>query len=275
MSYNEQLIQLRLKMVGSEKMSDISFFFKDEQKFLRAHKAILSINCIVFERMFCSDFEVDEQVEIVDIQYEVFLEIIKYIYTMACSSLNITTSNMLELIYAAQKYMLSDLKEFLLNFIKAHTNDSNLLNILDFSQYFERTESGAAITAECLDTVIDNPLLFLNDPRFVSLSASTLKLIVKNPKINCTGEQLRMFVLKWLQAQTATEDDIELNEDTYQTLRVAGINKIDLQDKMLQLKKHHVDDAIDFQIYQLNRSIVYNNKKIYLHGLGKTLKNGN
>jgi hypothetical protein len=234
-------------MVGSEKMSDISFFFKDEQKFLRAHKAILSINCIVFERMFCSDFEVDEQVEIVDIQYEVFLEIIKYIYTLDYNSLNITTDNMLELTYAAQKYMLSDLNEFLLNYIRAHTNDSNFLNILDFSQYFQ-----SAITAECLDTFIDDPLHFFKDPHFLNMSAESMKLIMSQPSMNCTGDQLKTNVSTWMNAQPRVPGDIESSD--------AG-------DKHLKLQKQFFIKT-SFPSYQMINTFFTNNIKIYLYGIG-------
>jgi hypothetical protein len=49
----------------------------------------------------------------------------------------LTTTNMIGLLYGAQKYMLNELKKMCEEFILKNTNNTNLLEVFDASQYFE------------------------------------------------------------------------------------------------------------------------------------------
>jgi BTB/POZ domain len=128
---------IRLAMVNNPKRSDIVFVVgKTEPVKFHSHTPILMMHSEVFDSMFSGDFEIFTEIAVTDVEPDIFLQLLNYIYA-GLSAVSLTTGNMLDMLYGAQKYMLQALKKVCEDFILANTNNNNLLEVYDASQYFE------------------------------------------------------------------------------------------------------------------------------------------
>ena len=92
-----------------KKLSDVTFHIDDKK--IQAHKLILSTRSSVFEAMFSHDTKekLTNRVEVVDVDAGVFEEVLRLIYTNEVDS-TLLKDRTIELMVAADKYMLDDLK---------------------------------------------------------------------------------------------------------------------------------------------------------------------
>jgi hypothetical protein len=134
-----KLTEIRLDMINDSKLADITFNVgKKKVETIYAHKAVLIMHSKVFARMFFNYFSLPMNIIIEDMEPDVFLEMLKFVYAGA-DAVNLTTKNMIDILYGAQKYILPELQSLCETFILENTNDSNILEIFDSSQYFENT----------------------------------------------------------------------------------------------------------------------------------------
>jgi hypothetical protein len=131
------LVQIRLGMVNDSKLADITFSVGEKNvETIYAHKAVLIMQSEVFACMFSGNFSTPKNIIIKDMEPDVFLEMLKFVYAGA-DAVNITTKNMIGILYGAQKYILPELQSLCETFILENTNDSNMMKVFDSSQYFE------------------------------------------------------------------------------------------------------------------------------------------
>ena len=102
-----------MELFNSKEMSDVQI--KCEDQTFDAHQLILSTRSPVFRRMFQAEMKEKKcgQVDIEDLKPEVVSEMMKFIYSWKCESINdIKTSDqdIIDLIEAAEKYQLELLK---------------------------------------------------------------------------------------------------------------------------------------------------------------------
>ncbi|XP_055934690.1 speckle-type POZ protein-like B [Argiope bruennichi] len=95
-----------------------------------AHKNILSVRSPVFEAMFSNPMKESHknEVSVIDIDETTVRNLLIYIYTGTISDL--TDSSAADLLFAADKYQLQDLKTLCCGFLKNTMSLQNVLNIL-------------------------------------------------------------------------------------------------------------------------------------------------
>jgi hypothetical protein len=266
MYIDPEIKELKESLMNSQKLSDVTFIFAPEdngpEQTIFGHKAILASNSVVFARMFLGDFDETQEVRIEDIKYGVFMDLIKYLYTGA---LELTRTNMAELLYAAQKYLLNAVKTEAEKFILANTDSSNLLKILNASQCFENPE----ISKLCLNIFCDNPVYFLTDKDLSDLSVESFKMIVNRQRMNCSEFQLKIFTKYWLNKKF--QIDLKLNNDEFKQnlLERTGIESWQLGPKSLfNITTHYNYGQFKVISFSMNDIVIKNEKNIYLHGIG-------
>jgi BTB/POZ domain len=136
-SSDNTLQSFRLAMVNNATRSDIVFLVgRAEPVKIHAHSPILMMQSEVFASMFSGDFEITSEIAVTDVDPNVFLQLMNFIYA-GLPAVTLTTSNMIDLLYGAQKYMLDALKKACEDFILTNTKCSNLLEVYNASQLFE------------------------------------------------------------------------------------------------------------------------------------------
>jgi hypothetical protein len=206
-----------------ERGSDITFMVGKVDKIpFKANKNTLAIASNVFEKMFFGEFSVPDVIEVEDIEADVFTELLNYIYVRQIISL--TYSNAFDLLYAAKKYMIDDLRDICVKFIGNCVDEYNCVDIFKKTEHFDI----AVIEKKCLKFICDDPFCYFKDIKFQEISARGLGKIIKQPKFNCTTSDLKEMTLSWfmdnLPGVTSMYDYLEKH---------AGLKEIDFENKTL------------------------------------------
>jgi len=123
--------------VASEKYSDVKFSV--EGKLIPAHKFVLVAQSDHFRNMFSGSFKETQDgiIKIYDCTEEVFLEVLRYLYTGQC---NITESNCFGILEQANFFQLNRLTAKSEYFWYERLNIENAANVLDFANHFNASQ---------------------------------------------------------------------------------------------------------------------------------------
>jgi BTB/POZ domain len=180
------------RFFNAHRFSDVRFIFPSEptKPVIHGHKMMFANVSSVFDKMFSENFVKEDAIAIDDIKHDIFLEMVRYIYT---GQYQLTKTNMAEMLYTVQKYMIDGVKAEVEDFVLANITDDNLLEMVNACHLFERQE----IAEKCCYIICDDPQRFFIKFKFTKLSSRALKLIVSQREMNCTNQQLREFVTEW------------------------------------------------------------------------------
>lgn len=184
------------QLVNNEYLSDVTFLLGNPGQIMYGHKVILSLASDVLFALFNGHFAEAEQddgqllqIAIPDIEPQTFYEILFFIY---CEDVRLNKDNVLDIYYAAKKYMLSPLEQKCEVFIRDSINEKNVLKIFNDNRRHEFDN----VNERCLGIICDNPLeCFKYD--LLTLEKRSVKLIIHHMPMNCHKEQLLGFIRKW------------------------------------------------------------------------------
>ncbi|KAM3915212.1 BTB/POZ domain-containing protein 19 [Leptodactylus fuscus] len=103
-------------LINNPELSDVSFVVGRRRQVVHAHRCILMCRCKVFHRMFRHQTpqEVTVPFVLADVEPEVFLAVIEFLYT---NSVTLDSQIALEVLTAAVEYGLTDLRKLCVDFI--------------------------------------------------------------------------------------------------------------------------------------------------------------
>ncbi|XP_055640835.1 kelch-like protein 41 [Toxorhynchites rutilus septentrionalis] len=248
-------------LANKEFFSDVFFRVGISGEIMYGHKVILTVASEVFYAQFNGHFAESHQctrenpVVVDDIEPSVFREILNYMYG---GKVNISTDNVLDIYYAAQKYMLTELDGMCQKFFISKISDENVLKLFNQNRRYEFSK----INAKCLDVIWDNPIKCFKHEDFYTLEKRSLELIIRTKQINCREDHLLEAIQSWL----------KVNELQYQD----GINLADIvrEEKNRQLKCKKLHNYCSFQyVPQIKTDIsVTATSPQCLYGLGIFVK---
>lgn len=190
-------------LVNNEYLSDVSFAVGKAGEVVVAHKLILTVASEVLHAQFNGNFaesKAEKPIPLPDIEPPVFLEILRYMY---CDEVNLSADNVVDVYYGAEKYLLKGLVRVCLEFLEDNIDETNVLKIFNENRQHEF----AKVNELCLEMILDDPLLFFEQPAFRNIQQRTLELIIQSPTINCTESQLREAVQMWIDVNEACDMD--------------------------------------------------------------------
>ena len=114
-------------LLNNQKLCDVTIVISDKK--LHAHKAILAAHSPVFMNMFVNDtIENRESIlQITDIEFKVFQELLRFIYSGKIESMDIVVN---DLLVAADKYSIGGLLRKCEEYLQNIFNVDNIINIL-------------------------------------------------------------------------------------------------------------------------------------------------
>ena len=113
-----------------------------------AHKFVLAISSPVFYAMFYGQMaETKDSIELPDCEYESLWEMFHYLYS---DKVNLSGSNVMQVLYLANKYMLPSLAEKCAEYLRRNLKASNVFCILLYAQKFEDKE----LEGRCWEVII-------------------------------------------------------------------------------------------------------------------------
>ncbi|XP_071985231.1 BTB/POZ domain-containing protein 19 isoform X3 [Engystomops pustulosus] len=105
-------------LINNAQCSDVSFVVGKQRQVVHAHRCILMCRCKVFQRMFSRQPQTPKEMQVpfilADVQPEVFLAVIEFIYTNSVT---------LDSVIAAVTYGQGDMRQKCLGFIELYTQE--------------------------------------------------------------------------------------------------------------------------------------------------------
>lgn len=211
--------------------SDVKFIFNvvsDSlcvEEFIWAHKRILSNGSCVFYTMFngfmaeaaassdpLSDSHTPVPVSIPDISIECFRNILMFIYI---GDVKLNMDNILEVMYAAQKYQVCKLESLCCDFLYKNMDISNVFEIYELTLKFNND-----ITKMSLQWIADLFDDLTKGKSFLKVKKSTLMELLKLDTLNISEMELFKAVYKWAE-NYCTESSVQPSDEN---LRSAADN---------------------------------------------------
>jgi hypothetical protein len=249
-------------------MEKVVFQIEPAKQQITVDKHVLIEKSLVFEKMFSGRFPIPSVIEIEDIEADIFQLMIN---CFVGEQVQVESSNVFKLMYAAEKYMFDPLMKNCASYIikMLAQNQNAVFSILEFSQPF----NCPVLKEMCMDTILDDPIKCLQYPEFLEIKEDTLKMILLQPKMNCTVSTLLRATKKWLEIHGCVVGALE---DVYKIISERfGIEKAELEAKkfynMWSFSNNH-DNIKKFQTIEENIMLSTNygglvNAAPYLHGI--------
>ena len=180
----------RKELINNEYNSDVKFIVGQDKTVIYGHKLLIELYSPVFFKILNSDFKERDtgSIEIEDIEPEIMLEVLKYMYT---DKVSISKENLVPLYSASDKYMIDELNKTCLNAI-------NLDNVLKVLQMNSENHNFFKLHEKCMEVIINDPIGAFEQDDFLALNKTNLELVLKQRFFKCTYNDLHVALDKWM-----------------------------------------------------------------------------
>lgn len=194
------LTQRNKRMFNNVLMSDVNFIVKDTETgkkvAIPAHKYVLSIGSPVFYKMFYGDLaEASNSVEVVDADSNSLLELLRFLYS---DETNLTAGCVLQVMYLAEKYMVTGLLDECSEFLKNEIDAENAFEVLTQCEHFRDTEE---LEERCWSIVDLQTRKCLRSRSFLATSERILDVLLRRETLDIYEDELFRAVLFWAEAK--------------------------------------------------------------------------
>ena len=137
------------KLINNPDFSDVSFIVDGKE--IYCHKALLATRSDHFRAMFTSGMREsrEHQIEIKDIRYDIFLDIVQYLYIDA---VEICSENVIELYMTADLYGIDKLKKICESKLQGLMSINNVGYMLQAAEDLQAT----SIRDQCIKFIVQN-----------------------------------------------------------------------------------------------------------------------
>ena len=184
-------------ILNNELLSDVKFVVpvstgeSESKKVIPAHKFVLAISSPVFYAMFYGQMaETADSIELPDCSYESLLEMFRFMYT---DEANLSGSNVMQLLYLANKYIVPSLAEKCAAYLRDNLKASNVFCILPYAQKFEDKD----LEDRCWEVIEKQTEEAVTSDEFVTVERSVVESVVKRERLNVTEVELFKAVDRW------------------------------------------------------------------------------
>ncbi|XP_023931637.1 BTB/POZ domain-containing protein 6-like [Lingula anatina] len=169
-------------MLENEVATDVRFIVGKEMERIPAHRYMLVSRSSVFYAMFYGVLAEKNEVVIPDIAPDVFRMLLRFLYL---EEVNITPNNVLEIRYAALKYLVPALAERCREFLVENLDVENVFTVLNHAVDILDLD----LTDQCLAFIAPSVEDVLNGENFLTISRSALAVLL-NCDALCSGEDV-------------------------------------------------------------------------------------
>ncbi|CAC5358126.1 unnamed protein product [Mytilus coruscus] len=195
---DKTLAECMRHMLKNEIMCDVTLRVGEGRTPIKAHKYMLASRSPVFHTMFEGSMPETGEINIPDIEENTFNDILVYIYT---DNLEVTNSNVTELLYASDKYMLTKVKRECEKTLKKTATSEHAAKTLQTAYKYHLPD----LLQESLQHMELNTKACLLSEHSLVLPKECIDIILKSDYVNCSETDLCQFFLKWAKAQCASQ----------------------------------------------------------------------
>ena len=208
-----------------------------------AHKFVLAISSPVFYAMFFGQIaETTDSIELPDCEYESLLVMFRYLYS---DKVNLSGSNVMKVLYLANKYMVPSLAEKCTEYLRRHLKASNAFCILPYAQKFQDKE----LEDRCWKVIEEQTEEATKSEEFiVTVERSLIETVVKREVLNVKEVELFKSVDRWATEQSKRQG---ITPDGESKRRILGEEIVKAIRFPLMLEKEFASVVIDSNILTL------------------------
>ncbi|XP_077134104.1 BTB/POZ domain-containing protein 19 [Ranitomeya variabilis] len=193
-------------LINNAQFSDVSFVVGKQRQVVHAHRCILMCRCKVFHRMFSGQLKAAQtpqemQVPFVlaDVQPEVFLAVIEFIYT---SSVTLDSVIALEVLTAAVEYGLTDLRKLCVDFISQTLTVDMACEALQAAVTYGQND----LRQRCLAFIERHTAEIIKTQSFRELSDLGIVSILQSDRLSIDEVPLIQAVREWAYVSSVVLD---------------------------------------------------------------------
>ena len=186
----------------NELLSDVKFVVpaseaeSETRKTIPAHKLVLAISSPVFYAMFYGQLaEAKDCIELPDCEYDSLLEFLRYLYS---DEANLTGSNVMNVLYLANKYMVPSLAEKCGEYLRENLSAANVFSILPHAKKFEDKD----LEDRCWEVIEANTEEAVTSDDFVMLERSLIESVVTRERLTIKEVDLFKAVDRWARKES-------------------------------------------------------------------------
>ena len=241
-------------MFNNERLSDVKFSVRgshgesETDRLITAHKFVLSIGSPVFEAMFYGELaETKDTIQLPDCDYESLLELFRYLYS---DEVNLSGSNVLGVLYLANKYMVPSLAEKCKDYLQDKLDPSNVVTVLPAAQKYEEKN----LVDRCWKVIESQTEQALKADGFETIEKTLLEALVQRETLQVREAELFKACDRWAINQCrkqglATDGELKrrvLGEKIIKGIRYAVMKQDEFADVVLDAKILTLDEIVTF-----------------------------
>ena len=230
---------------NNELLSDVKFVVpaseaeSETRKTIPAHKLVLAISSPVFYAMFYGQLaEAKDCVELPDCEYDSLLEFLRYLYS---DEANLTGSNVMHVLYLANKYMVPSLAEKCSEYLRENLSTSNVFSILPHARKFEDKD----LEGRCWEVIEENTEEAVTSEDFVTLERSLIESVVKRERLTVKEVDLFKAVDRWATGESERQG---ITADGESKRRIIGEDIVKAIRFLVMSEKEFVSVVFDSRI---------------------------
>ena len=220
-------------MFNNELISDVRFDVQkgDGKVTVPAHKYVLGTASPVFYAMLYGDFAREgEVISVDDCDYESFIELLRFVYY---DQVNLSSTNVLGILYLANKYIIPVLSKECVNFLMENVQVENVLDVLNAAVCFREKR----LEKHCWSILSRQTAAILKSESFSEVEKPLLLNILERDCLNIQEIDVFKAVKRWAEKECQRKS-LEINLEN---------RKLVLQD-VLNLVRFPVMSAKEFAL---------------------------
>ena len=230
---------------NNELLSDVKFVVpaseaeSETRKTIPAHKLLLAISSPVFYAMFYGQLaEAKDCVELPDCEYDSMLEFLRYLYS---DKANLTLSNVMHVLYLADKYMVPSLAEKCSEYLRENLSTANVFSILPHAKKFDDKD----LEDRCWEVIEENTEEAVTSDDFVTLERSLIESVVKRERLTVKEVDLFKAIDRWATRESERQG---ITADGESKRRIIGEDIVKAIRFPLMSQKEFVSVGLDSRI---------------------------
>ncbi|XP_051867732.1 BTB/POZ domain-containing protein 19-like isoform X1 [Pristis pectinata] len=229
------------KMINAPEFSDVKFIVGKERKVVYAHRCILAYRCEAFSTMFaqqplsCDTKEADIPFVLSDVQPDVFLAVIEFLYT---NSVMLSSEMALDVLTSAVEYGLDDLQKLCVDYISSTLTVESACEALQAAVTYRQTD----MKDKCLTFIQSHTKNIVKTQGFHELSDPAMLAILQSDLLTIDEPDLINFVREWAHVNAVVLDKSvpEIAKEVVRELRLFLLTPDELTALEVENKKDNL-----------------------------------
>ncbi|KAJ5069268.1 pep-cterm sorting domain-containing protein [Anaeramoeba ignava] len=221
-----------------ESYFDFEIICEQNQTSFKTHKSILSSRSDYFKSLFKSKMKEYQENKLIlkDVSSSILFSILNYLYS---GKIEINLENAIEILIFSSKYLINELIEISLSFIKNNLQFETIVDILKLSERMNLNQ----LLDSSYQFIFQNFDKFIKTSFFLELEENHLNLILSNDDVQLDEFEMFQTIIKWGKHKSNINQEKEMNKEETEKLQNQISNFID-KIRFIDFTKKELEDTL-------------------------------